>query len=464
MKLSILQKLIIFSTIILVGNAILGYTAYKSKLKLLESEKWVQFTEEVLIKSGEILSNGKDIESASRGFIITNDSDYLEPLFSAEKVIFEQIATLRNLVKDNPLQLQRVDTLGYYVNKRLEYSLKTVELRSKQGLNEAIALISDKYGKVYSDGMRNAIQDIQKEENQLLQQGILTNRSISDNYNKFTTVFFVLLLAFTTMLVIASGRNMMKEEEKKKQSAELIIANKEISFQSHETEIQMAANKELETFSYSVSHDLRAPLRHISGYIDLLMKNNASQLNETGLRYLHTISDSAHEMGSLIDALLTFSRLSRTEIQRSECNTNDMIKQALRIFDSEMTGRNIIFNTPDLPASYGDENLLNQVWQNLISNALKYTRNEEKAIIEIKGEIENGYTLFHISDNGVGFDMKYADKLFGVFQRLHKVRDFEGIGIGLANVNRIIVRHGGTCQAKSEEGKGATFTFSLPNN
>ncbi|PKP54244.1 MAG: hypothetical protein CVT92_00380 [Bacteroidetes bacterium HGW-Bacteroidetes-1] len=462
MKVSILQKLIIISTVILVGNGILGYTIYKSKQKLLESEKWVQFTEEVLLKSGEILSNGIDIESSSRGFIITNDSNYLEPLFSAEKLIFDQIATLRNLVKDNPVQLQRIDTLGFYVNKRLGYSLTTVEVRSKQGLDETIALVSNNNGKVYSDGMRNAIHAIQKEENYLLQQRILANKSISESYNKFTTMLFILLSSFTVLLVIASGRNMMNEQAKNKQTIELIHTNKELDFQSHEKEIQIAANKELETFSYSVSHDLRAPLRHISGFIDLLIKNNASQLNETGLRYLNTISDSAQEMGSLIDALLTFSRLSRTEIKRSKCNTNDMIKQAIRIFGSDMAGRNVALIIPDLPDSFGDENLLNQVWANLISNALKYSRNEEKAIIEISGKIEKDFTLFQISDNGVGFDMKYADKLFGVFQRLHKARDFEGVGIGLANVNRIIARHGGTCWANSEEGKGATFSFSLP--
>lgn len=463
MKVSILQKLIILSTIILVGNVILGYTVYISKLKLGESDKWVENTEQILYQSGEILSNGKDIESALRGFVITNDSDYLEPLFMAENSILDQIATLRGLVQDDPTQQQRVDSLAYYVKKRIDFSLSTVELRSKKGLNDVIGLISFKDGKVYSDGMRNTIHAIQKEENQILQQRLLANNSISDSYNKFTTILFILLSAFTILLVIAYGRNMMKEEVKKKQTIELILANKELDFQSHEKEIQIAANKELETFSYSVSHDLRAPLRHISGYIDLLMKNNAAQLNETGIRYLNTISESAHEMGSLIDALLTFSRLSRTEIQRSKCNTNDMIKQVLRIFGSDIAARNVVFNIPDLPDSFCDENLLTQVWANLISNALKYSRNKEKAIIEISGKIEKDFTLFQISDNGVGFDMKYADKLFGVFQRLHKARDFEGIGIGLANVNRIISKHGGICRANSEEGKGATFSFSLPN-
>lgn len=271
------------------------------------------------------------------------------------------------------------------------------------------------------------------------------------------------MLVFTILLVIATGKNMIKNKEKQRQADELVITNQKLVLQSHEKEKQVAANKELETFSYSVSHDLRAPLRHIAGFIDLLMKNNASQLDAAGIRYLNIISESAHEMGNLIDALLTFSRLSRTELMGKQCNTKNMINQTLRIFSKELSERNVEIIISDLPDTIGDENLLNQVWLNLISNALKYSRNEEKAIIEIGGKIENNKSIFYVRDNGVGFDMKYADKLFGVFQRLHKARDFEGIGIGLANVNRIISRHGGVCWADSEVGKGATFSFSLPN-
>lgn len=196
----------------------------------------------------------------------------------------------------------------------------------------------------------------------------------------------------------------------------------------------------------------------------MLIKNNASQLDETGLRYLNIISESANEMGNLIDALLTFSRLSRTELQRTKIVSKNIVNQVLKTFSDEFGGRNIEVNISDLPDIRGDEILINQVWINLISNALKYTRNKEKAIINIGSNREKYKTIYYIRDNGVGFDMKYADKLFGVFQRLHKARDFEGIGIGLANVNRIIVRHGGKCWAESEVGKGATFFFSILNS
>ena len=223
------------------------------------------------------------------------------------------------------------------------------------------------------------------------------------------------------------------------------------------------ANKELEAFSYSVSHDLRAPLRHIGGYVDLLIKNNTAQLDESGLRYLNIIAESSREMGNLIDALLTFSRLSRTELQRTKIISKNLIHHVLKTFSDDLVGRNVEIKVSELPDMMGDENLMCQVWVNLISNALKYSRNVEKTVIEFGSTTDPDQTIFYIRDNGVGFDMKYADKLFGVFQRLHKARDFEGIGIGLANVNRIILRHGGKCWAESEIGHGAKFSFSIPN-
>jgi len=168
-------------------------------------------------------------------------------------------------------------------------------------------------------------------------------------------------------------------------------------------------------------------------------------------------------MGNLIDALLTFSRLSRTELQRMKIDSKSLITHILDTFKADSGERNIEFNIAELPEIKGDENLIRQVWVNLISNALKYSRNKEKAVIGIGGKIENDQTIFYIKDNGAGFDMRYVDKLFGVFQRLHKTSEFEGIGIGLANVNRIITKHGGRCWAEAEINKGATFAFSIPN-
>jgi PAS domain S-box-containing protein len=224
-----------------------------------------------------------------------------------------------------------------------------------------------------------------------------------------------------------------------------------------------AANKELEAFSYSVSHDLRAPLRHISGFIGLFLENKASELTKEELGYLNVVIQSSEEMGKLIDALLSFSRLNRSELHKERIDTSQIISRVLQLFEPEIQARSIEIHVDSIPESLADQQLINQVWINLISNAIKYTGKKEKAIIEIGSFGTGNETVFFIKDNGAGFNMKYSEKLFTVFQRLHKPRDFEGIGIGLANIHRIVARHGGRCWAEGEIDKGATFYFSLPN-
>lgn len=225
-----------------------------------------------------------------------------------------------------------------------------------------------------------------------------------------------------------------------------------------------AANKELEAFSYSVSHDLRAPLRHIHCFINLILENKNSNLTNDELEYLHLVLKSAMEMGELIDALLSFSRLNKTEIQKTRIDSEPMLEQLQEFFSEEFKTRTIKVKINELPPITGDYQLIRQVWMNLFSNAVKYTGKKENAAIEIGSFEQDSETVFFIKDNGAGFNMKYENKLFNVFQRLHKTRDFEGIGIGLANVNRIITKHGGRCWATGEPDRGATFYFSLPQN
>jgi PAS domain S-box-containing protein len=223
------------------------------------------------------------------------------------------------------------------------------------------------------------------------------------------------------------------------------------------------ANKELEAFSYSVSHDLRAPLRHIDGFVKMLIKQTGPSLDERGGRYLGIIADSAQRMGALIDDLLVFSRMSRAELRRTKVSTDSLVHEAVDGLQIEINGRHINWNIEALPEVDADAAMLQQVWVNLISNAVKYTRPRDPANIKI-GCAESGnseYTFF-IHDNGVGFDMQYAHKLFGVFQRLHRAEEFEGTGIGLANVSRIVHRHGGRVWAEGRPDAGATFYFSLP--
>jgi light-regulated signal transduction histidine kinase (bacteriophytochrome) len=223
------------------------------------------------------------------------------------------------------------------------------------------------------------------------------------------------------------------------------------------------ANKELEAFSYSVAHDLRAPLRHVLGFVRLLQKEAGSALSQKSLDHLKTISDSANHMGDLIDDLLTFSRVGRAELQKTDISLYTLVWETVADFKEETLARSIVWNIHPLPHVMADRGLLYLALANLLSNAVKFTGNRDKAVIEIGCDTGgNNETVVFIRDNGAGFDPQYTGKLFGVFQRLHSTAEFEGTGIGLANVQRIIHRHGGRTWAEGAVDKGATFYFSIP--
>jgi PAS domain S-box-containing protein len=223
-----------------------------------------------------------------------------------------------------------------------------------------------------------------------------------------------------------------------------------------------AAVEELESFSYSVSHDLRAPLRHVEGYVEMLSEAIASDLSGKPLRYLNTIRAATVEMGRLIDDLLDFSRMGRIELSRGEVPLDRLVEDSLRGFELAVRDREIEWKIDPLPEVIGDSSMLKHVLTNLIDNALKYSRNAHPARIEIgSAGQEDGRVVLFVRDNGAGFDMRYVHKLFGVFQRLHRSEEYEGTGIGLATVRRIISRHGGRAWAEGEVENGATIFFTL---
>lgn len=222
-----------------------------------------------------------------------------------------------------------------------------------------------------------------------------------------------------------------------------------------------AANRELEAFSYSVSHDLRAPLRAIDGFSQAVLEDYAALLPEDGRRNLETIRQSAQRMGDLIDDLLTFARLGRQELSKRPINMGELVRRALGDLEFATRDRPVEIRVGDLPECLGDLALLKQVWMNLLSNALKYTRKREAAEVEVGCRARTGERVYFVRDNGTGFDMRYAGKLFGVFQRLHRAEDYEGTGVGLAIVQRIVHRHGGRVWAEAAVNRGATFFFTL---
>jgi signal transduction histidine kinase len=261
-------------------------------------------------------------------------------------------------------------------------------------------------------------------------------------------------------LRLARDRLQIEVEHRVQREAEIRSLNQELAKRAAELE---TTNKDLESFAYSVSHDLRAPLRHLVGYSELLQKQASSLLDDKSRRYVQTILQSAKRMGDLIDDLLAFSRIGRAETQKMLVSLEQLVKEVVEEFRQETKGRDIAWKIGALPACYGDRSMLRLVVVNLVSNAVKFTRLRTQAEIEIGCADGNSNEVeVFVRDNGAGFDMQYANKLFGVFQRLHLPEQFEGTGIGLATVQRIIHRHGGRVRAEGAVDQGATFYFSLP--
>jgi signal transduction histidine kinase len=231
----------------------------------------------------------------------------------------------------------------------------------------------------------------------------------------------------------------------------------------HEVAERTAINKELESFSYSVSHDLRSPLRAMEGFSRLLEEDYGPKLDDDGRRYLRTVRENSRKMGKLIDDLLAFSRLGREPIQGHDVDMLRMVTDVLKDLGIENLSNHVKVKVGDMPAAFGDTTPLQQVWVNLLSNAIKFSAKNPQPMVEVHGYRNGMENIYCVKDNGVGFEMKYYDKLFGMFQRLHRGDEFEGTGVGLAIVQRIVSRHGGRVWAESAEGKGASFFFSLPS-
>ncbi len=316
-------------------------------------------------------------------------------------------------------------------------------------------------GAPFIDLVHPADRDVTRTETARLAEGLTTRnlenrlRGRDGSYRWFS---WSARAALGQKLIYAAARDVTEQKEVQEK---ILRLNDQL--QRHAAQVE-AANQELEAFSYSVSHDLRAPVRHIDGFVKMMEKQCAGTLDDRGRRFLGIIGDAAHQMGNLIDDLLVFSRMGRTDLRPTSVASNSLVDEAVSALQVETNGRNIRWQINSLPKVEADLAMLRQVWINLIANAVKYSRPRDPAEIEIGStRSEEGESIFYVRDNGVGFDMKYVDKLFGVFQRLHRAEEFEGTGIGLANVRRIVSRHGGRTWAESKLNEGSTFYFSLPD-
>ncbi len=423
--------------------------AYNNTIHLLGSARLVAHTNEVLGELEGTIASVKAVESSSRGFVITGD-DQMQARAENDSVEVEgHLERLRGLIADNERQQLRVAAIELLIRNQVMFNRQIILARRDMGLPAATDSLRRGAGAAGMQEIRNIADAMEREERLLLRDR--SRESEADVRNAIGTYALLMLIVFcilTGIYVIVhrdlTGR-LRAEEESRKLAVRL-----------------EASNRDLEGFGYSISHDLRAPLRHIDGFGQRLLRHAGDSLDTEGRRYLNIILESVRHMGILIEDLLTFSRVGQADILLSRIDTDELVRDVIRNLEGQCAGRDIDWQIGHLPEVSADPSMLRLVLINLIDNAVKYTRPRSGTRIEI-GAIERGSEKeFCVRDNGVGFDMQYADKLFGVFQRLHPAAEFEGTGIGLANVRRIIQRHGGRTWAEGTVGQGAAFFFTLP--
>lgn len=344
-------------------------------------------------------------------------------------------------------QEERIRSLHTNIEQRIAYVDQWLTMMDSGQIDSTLVAGSNQLSREISE----RITRIQQEENQ---QITLRSMESSSRFNRFVFFFFILIGCILLLLALLSysmNSNLALHHAWEEKLIEAERKTKQV-------------NTELESFTYSVSHDLRAPLRSINGYAKILLEDYHSHLDEEGIRTVETIARNGVRMGQLIDDLLNFSKTGRQGIKKVTVSFDEMVSSILDEHLKDEKERKITIDRQPLGLVYGDHNLLQQVWVNLISNALKYTRNREETRIEIGKQVSDGRTIFYIRDNGAGFDMQYSGKLFGVFQRLHKLEEFEGTGVGLALVKKIVEKHDGEIWAESEVNQGASFSFTIPSN
>lgn len=436
--------------LVFAGIVVISAVSYRNTAVLIENSRLDTKSHELLQRLGTIEEALGAAESGHRRYLVTGDESYLTSYRTVVERMPEYLRYLRDLTNEIGQPQNRVATLEQLIAGQLEAEARAITERKRHGYEGVRHLALSGAAKSEIDGIHRLMTELDMVEQRALQVRVAESAGSTKN-----TIALLGLGALLQLVLLASVYFLIHHDvtERRRVAKEL----------QSRGELLQAANKELEAFSYSVSHDLRAPLRHIDGYTALLSKAAGEALNDKSRRYLQTISESAKQMGQLIDDLLVFSRMGRQDMLYTTVSLDQLVKTVLHDLRHDLQGRTISWTMHPLPNVSGDPAMLRQVFVNLVSNALKFTTTKPEAKIEIgvAAQSPNDVEVF-VRDNGVGFDMQYADKLFGVFQRLHRQDEFEGTGIGLANVRRIIHRHGGRTRAEGALNQGATFYFSLP--
>jgi two-component system sensor kinase len=435
MSVKVLNSVLIF---LIVAMFLVGFfICYQSLLRINTDEYWVIHSYQVIGDTNNLLSDLENMETGQQSF--------LEPYTTSLPDVDKQFQALQVLTADNAVQQQYLSTMKPLIAAKIAWVQNDISLRINEGFSAAQADVATDQGKVILDSIRAVVANMQTEETGLLQTR--TNDLTQTNAMTESIVIWGSIIGLLFALLVDYIINKFVIGE---------IVQKPL------LDAALKANKEMEAFSYSVSHDLRAPLRAIDGFTQILVEDYGEKLDDEGKRITGIIRASTKQMGTLIDDLLAFSRLGRQEIKKVPIDMGILATKVYQEIKQASPDRNIEFIMGVLPNVDGDTDMIRQVWVNLFTNAVKFTGKKEKAKIEVGSTSAGDMVTYYMKDNGAGFDMQYVGKLFGVFQRLHSVEEFDGNGIGLSNVKRIIERHGGKVWAEGKVDEGATFYFTLP--
>ncbi|HSF69688.1 MAG TPA: ATP-binding protein [Nitrospira sp.] len=448
--LTIERRVLASFSLVFVGILVISVVSYRNTRILIVNSRLDSRSHELVQLLANIDVAMNEAEDSHRRYLVTGETSYLE---TYQKLVEQKptfIKYLDDLTKGSRDQQQRVIQLDQTMDLQLRAEAAAITELNERGHEAVMQLAIEGAAKQERGTTHRIIAELELYERQALRKRVMESAAGTTN-----TIVLLAVGALLQLVLLASVYYLIRHDimERRRVAAEL----------QRRGELLEAANKELEAFSYSVSHDLRAPLRHIDGYASLLRRAVGGSLDEKPARYLQTISESAKRMGQLIDDLLVFSRMGRQEMLNTTVNLDKLIKSIIYDLRLDLQGRKISWTIDILPEVPGDPVMLRQVFMNLIANAVKFTNTRPIAKIEIGVDRRTAREIvIFVRDNGVGFDMQYAAKLFGVFQRLHRADEFEGTGIGLANVRRIVHRHGGRTWAEGIPDKGATFYVAFP--
>lgn len=454
--------------------AVLGFVAYRTNSQHVASVEATLSTDNFIRRLDELLSTIQDAETGQRGYLLTGEDQYLGPFLAAQNQLNGRLAEVDTLAAQNGVPREDVSALHHFVNLKMTELKKTVTLRRAGSPGAALREVETSRGQQYMLEIRVLISRLKDQQVAAFGRRLQQQRRREEQLDVVLAIGILAGLVFLVMAYRLSslyGRerdeveqeirklNVTLESRVRERTEELEARTKELEHRSAELQ---RSNSDLTMFAYIASHDLQEPLRMVGSYVGLLARRYKGRLDESADRYIEFAVDGASRMQALIQDLLAYSRAGTEALQKKPVPAEQIVKAALENLALRIRETSAVVYYDDLPTVLADEIKLGQVIQNLLANAIKFRKPEVRPEISISALHEGDHWKFAISDNGIGFEPRYADRIFQVFQRLHGVGRYPGNGIGLAISRRIIEHHGGKLWAESEPGGGSVFIFTLP--